>query len=158
MTREQWPRVLSLAPQDVVFLCFMTAGLQLVRRSAVASQLYEQLTPSLLGVDKVDQWPGTISYDLLDRLIFPFDQIRTVLGETPEALGWEAGDGLYDLHILRSDGTLWFAVQGCDGSWWMHLKQVELADRGILDGLGVVRPAGPDDRVDKVWISEEFTP
>lgn len=96
---------------------------------ASAVQVREHLKPDLIASQRVRAWPGT---ELLDgyaatRYLINFSEaVRDIMLNSADGiLDWENPHLLDDPHLLRDDGTVWFAGIPHGQDAWLELDADE---------------------------------
>lgn len=97
--------------------------------SESAMQVREHLMPHVASSQRVSEWPGTkllTGYTATRHLINFSEAVRGILLDSAGGiLDWENPHLLDDLHLLRDDGTVWFASIPHEQDAWLELDAAE---------------------------------
>ena len=109
--------------------------------------LIESLRPWLIGSQEAQEWPGTQMADgwvgRVHMYRFDAETAATLLRQTTGLSDWGANLP-NDPHLLRADGSVWFACITSEDDAWLTLTDEEYREVRMRPSLAGLLPATPD--------------
>ncbi len=93
-----------------------------------AARLLDELEPFALGIEKVREWPGTVSGATAPSYRFSFKFSEESLEAWTSSIGSFYGEqdfSLFDLHILRTDGSTLLGSMSSHETAWLQMNNEE---------------------------------